>query len=472
LRNFWKYENSQQQSLWGGLAASIVRSIINRLDPVESKILLLKLNFKTLDIKGIFSSVKEIGFNYFWKKILRRISPYAIGIGVTVASIILIPVIGEFLPNPIMILSRLIGLTIILGLVAGLGLTILRTYRLMRSESIYTILDEYVKEPNNINLEHLRLILTAIPQEYKPIIIFIDDLDRCSSNTVMQVIEGINALFTERLPSIFLIAMDAEVVAAALEVAHKEILSKLPKYSTHSPLGWRFMDKFIQLPLMIPPLGENTVIKYVHSILQADSKDTKINNDNNENAQKDFLTSDSISNESLLTPAEIATAACEFSTNPRDIKRFVNVLRFYQFLRLEAIKSNYNSNQAIPSMDQIERWIILLLRWPSLIRWLYWSPGGKLIFELRLKVDQGHQNKSNENTSPVCLRLREVERIAKISKDHSDWEANIKAIIHTKDSNNLDMSQLTDENLKYFFELENEKDVQDRVSAGSGHGVY
>jgi hypothetical protein len=49
------------------------------------------------------------------------------------------------------------------------------------------------------------------------------------------------------------------MVAAALEVAHAEVISKLPEYSTHTPIGWKFMDKFVQLPIVIPPFREQEI---------------------------------------------------------------------------------------------------------------------------------------------------------------------------------------------------------------------
>ena len=42
----------------------------------------------------------------------------------------------------------------------------------------------------------------------------------------------------------------AEMVAAALQVAHAEIAEQLPA-GTASPIGWRFMDKFVQLPVLL-----------------------------------------------------------------------------------------------------------------------------------------------------------------------------------------------------------------------------
>lgn len=68
----------------------------------------------------------------------------------------------------------------------------------------------------------------------------------------------------------FVLGIDTEMVAAALEVDHKEVISKLPNYPTHIPIGWRFMDKFVQLPIIITPSIEEKTRKYANSSLNHD----------------------------------------------------------------------------------------------------------------------------------------------------------------------------------------------------------
>ncbi len=97
-------------------------------------------------------------------------------------------------------------------------------------------------------VKDLELVFETIPKDYQKLVIFKDDLDRCSPTKVAQVIEGVNLFLAREFPGcIFIIGMDAEMVAAALEVAHKDVISNLPTYSMDIPIGWRFMDKFVQL---------------------------------------------------------------------------------------------------------------------------------------------------------------------------------------------------------------------------------
>jgi hypothetical protein len=57
-------------------------------------------------------------------------------------------------------------------------------------------------------------------------------------------------------------------------------------------------------------------------------------------------------------------AARGFSTNPRDIKRLLNVVRFYYLLS----RARVAADQPIPDAKTMGRWIALTLRW------LQWSP--------------------------------------------------------------------------------------------------
>jgi hypothetical protein len=68
--------------------------------------------------------------------------------------------------------------------------------------------------------------------------------------------------------------------------------------------------------------------------------------------------------EKFLT--KVKDVASSFSNNPREIKRFINLLRFERFLMTELLE-----DEKSPEFDQASRWIILSLKWPQLVRWLY-----------------------------------------------------------------------------------------------------
>lgn len=68
--------------------------------------------------------------------------------------------------------------------------------------------------------------------------IFSDDLDRCSPGKVSSVVEGVSMLLaTDEYSCMFVIGMDPQMVAAALEKAHEDVREKLPSYERAVPLG-------------------------------------------------------------------------------------------------------------------------------------------------------------------------------------------------------------------------------------------
>ena len=74
----------------------------------------------------------------------------------------------------------------------------------------------------------------------------------------------------------FVIGMDPEMIAAALEEAYCKIIARLPSYSRRLSIGWRFLDKFVQLPFPIPPNDYDDVDEYVKTLFYS----TKIDKSN------------------------------------------------------------------------------------------------------------------------------------------------------------------------------------------------
>ncbi len=355
-----------------------------------------------------------------------------------------------------------VGLTIALSsLLIYLSFRILKIKQLMNKEAVQVSLEKYLKIPEdkNLDLDDVRIALTAIPKSYSAVVVFVDDLDRCTPDTVRQVIDGINSFFTENLPCIFVIAMDSLIVAAALEVAQNQIISKLPEDVTYSSLGRKFMDKFVQLPIMLPPFGKDAIKGYVSSMLTTTSNETN-NDTNNETLKQATEVDDTLLAKYSYTPEELSEAAYEFSNNPRDIKRFVNSLRFYPFL-LKRFKQN-SCNQDLPNKDQIKRWTMLSLRWPSVVRWLYWNPGGTLLYELE----------STKETDPVRARLKLLEDKAHYNNELLRWQNDIKNLMGIDGIANPNMASIADENLRLFFKREYELDKNERLSSSAGRGVY
>jgi hypothetical protein len=62
----------------------------------------------------------------------------------------------------------------------------------------------------------------------------------------------------------------------------------------------------------------------------------------------------------------ILEAAPDFLGNPREIKRFMNVLRFQYFM----LSAREAQGLEIPSLEHVSRWIVLSLKWPTISKWV------------------------------------------------------------------------------------------------------
>lgn len=163
----------------------------------------------------------------------------------------------------------LAGIAASIGL--GVGMTLLQRSNAnsVKSQPVQDSLGEYVDVPDYRNnpsvfisnvIEDIQSVIKSIPEKDRPMVVFIDDLDRCSPNNVVGIVEAVSLFlgggyFTD---CAFVIGVDTEMVAAALEYSYSNIIGKLQDSSARTGIGWRFMDKFV-----IPPSEQPDINNYV-----------------------------------------------------------------------------------------------------------------------------------------------------------------------------------------------------------------
>jgi len=95
------------------------------------------------------------------------------------------------------------------------------------------------------------------------LVVFIDDLDRCSARTTAEVFEAIN-LFLSDMRARFVLGLDPDVVAAHLNVVYKDLASpQLAQYGDDPSAGWAFLRKVVQLPVRLPRIGDEAIDRFV-----------------------------------------------------------------------------------------------------------------------------------------------------------------------------------------------------------------
>ncbi|MGW6933521.1 P-loop NTPase fold protein [Lentzea sp. NPDC054927] len=254
--NAWKY--ARDDNLWAALIEKIVvearRSVPwYRVPDVRLRIWLRSIDFGS-------------GFFELFRKLLAISFKVATLTLLILMAISLVPVAG----NPVsgwLAGSPLLGspwIRVLIGVVAALGtkpeallklfdvklgadLGAFRRRRLHRSQT--ALLDDFTAE--------FQGVLEVVYRD-KPLVVIIDDLDRCLPEQTLQIIETVK-LFLDEPGCVFLLAVDREVIEHAIRVKYKDLPSV-------GELGETFFEKIVQLPYSLPSPAEGRVESYIRSI--------------------------------------------------------------------------------------------------------------------------------------------------------------------------------------------------------------
>jgi hypothetical protein len=195
------------------------------------------------------------------------------------------------------------------------------------------------------------------------------------------------------------------MVAAHIEAAYSELVKELADTSP-SALGWRFLEKIVQLPLALPAMEAGRKARYIEWLFTGAAPAAPAAD---ASAEPDDLPAASLaeavhisqavpgaasaaqaqairqiidrrlSDNSVEVGAIIDFAAPHLAANPREIKRFVNLFRFLVMIDSE------RGLQGLPSLGDlraIAKVAVLHLRWPDLLAVLgQLTPDGETYFE-------------------------------------------------------------------------------------------
>lgn len=178
------------------------------------------------------------------------------------------------------------------------------------------------------------------------LIIFIDELDRCSPDTILETLEAIR-LFLFMGNVAFIIGADERHISYAVKKKFKEI------EGLQIDIGKEYLEKMIQYPIRIPRLNSKEVEFYITCLffqkdLSKEEFEDIVEYLNNEK-QKEFLNfnldydtifrfNEEIAGkvkDSIITAKQISSVLANgLNGNPRQCKRFLNSL----YMRMEMAK--------------------------------------------------------------------------------------------------------------------------------------
>lgn len=522
--NVWKYETTEQ--VWAGLVDAIVSQVSERLDPIDRELFLLKLQLSRIDDGAVPKRIYDRVANIWWANVRRWVLA-AGGMMLSIAGLGAAAK-ADYLPDIIPYAwqgaadDHLVpaALAIQIGLAAFLTVSYFMSRQKTREEPAKFSLSDYLKVPDYDKAlgsvheihEDLEKVLRALPKQGtkpSPLVVFIDDLDRCAPASVAGVVEGVSSFLASGMKCVFIIGMDPQMVAAALEDAHENVRDKLPSFERSVPLGWRFMDKFVQLPFTIPPSNAADFEDFMQNLIQppASAPDEGGASGGGEPAALDIAPLSWLADlgQALLDqsarllaraagflgmwtrpakPAASGTSAGSRPTggpapetpqfeesrdvgiileavkdqtagNPRELKRLANLARFYLQLRNERRRSQPAWEP--PAPECYARWIVLTARWPDMMRWLLWG------------ADEAFWR-------PTALKKPLATRRLEILEDHADgtveaWRKQVANALNIPDTPK-DALWLSDPKLFEFFSSEGKLDPARRLSAAASREFW
>lgn len=218
-------------------------------------------------------------------------------------------------------------------------------------------------------------------------VVIIDDLDRCHSDYVVNLLEGIQTLFRD-VPVIFIVAADRSWLNACYEQVYEKITPHISKPG--KSLGDLFLEKAFRFSTPLPGIPQELKQQYWDYILQIKPSDQKAEWDDARQKAKSQLSQaksegaierkvDASRYQSFPEQRAIREAAVEQLALPGVVERIEHSLQKYVNLlepnprTMKRLANAYSANLALKYLSgvEIERhqlvlWTILSSRWPHL----------------------------------------------------------------------------------------------------------
>ncbi len=112
---------------------------------------------------------------------------------------------------------------------------------------------------------HFDRLREQFPRGPARIVLFIDDLDRCPPDRVVEVLEAVQLLVKTPL-FVVVLAMDVRYITRALEKVYKDILMRKGK-----PCGLDYIEKIIQLPYSVRPIDATHVERFLRGQMEIEA---------------------------------------------------------------------------------------------------------------------------------------------------------------------------------------------------------
>lgn len=251
-------------------------------------------------------------------------------------------------------------------------------------------IEESGKDPMRLLSEHFR---KQVERTGMPLAVFVDDMDRCSKEYGVALLEGLQTIFSEA-NVVYVIAADRRWLSIMFESNYQLFASAVS--SPAKPFGHVFLDKIFQMIIEIPEIPPELKKMYFNAILKSNNAAGNARKEIVEEAKVQLMQTRSNRQRMKLVETETDELRKKYfreetvrvlnvaeeqqevkhklesfvgitESNPRSMKRLINdiaVARVLTFL--------YDRNV---SEEELVLWVNLKLRYPGVAEYFWASPG-------------------------------------------------------------------------------------------------
>ncbi len=258
----WKYD--KEESLWAALVLEILSQVRRQVGRCRWARTWLSLYWKRLDKAGIVW--------HFAKSLIPALGLYLVGLGAAcvyarAASIDW----ARFAPYAWLAGAFAILLPALRALYQGFRAALPFDFNAYVRQPDYQARIGFLAEFER-DFAH---VVEAITQNGRwPLVVFIDDLDRCAPPKPVEIIEAINHLVDAK-HCVFIIGMDEHMIARSIEVKYAQLADTAQDPGGRT-LGTYFLEKIVQLQFRIPPPEEARMRHYVDQLLGPLKEDERL----------------------------------------------------------------------------------------------------------------------------------------------------------------------------------------------------
>ena len=109
-----------------------------------------------------------------------------------------------------------------------------------------------------------------IAEIHRPVAIFIDDLDRCDAEYVIELLQAIQTVYAD-VPVLYVVAADRDWIVSAYDQTYDGFKSDIDRPG--QPLGYLFVKKIFQLSVNVPDLDSDYGKSFLQAQLQGPDED-------------------------------------------------------------------------------------------------------------------------------------------------------------------------------------------------------